>query len=355
MLAGNADFGVGTSALVLARHAGKPVVALAAIFQHSPYVIIAREEDATQGTHDLVGKRVMLEPQSDELLAYLKREGIAPEKLTRVEHSFDPQDLIDGKVDAITAYVTNQPWYLDRAKFEYHVYTPRSAGIDFYGDNLFTSEQQLHSHPERVKAFRAASLRGWQYAMAHPEEIADLIIASYSKQHSRDYLLFQAAQMQALLSPEMVEIGYMYAGRWRHIADTYAEIGLLPRNFSLEGFLYDPDPKPDLTWLYRGLVIALALLAVISALALFVRHENRRLAQYLSVRSEAVEALQAQIRITETILDNADELRRWQSVMLTREDRVQELKRELNELCRSIGEPVRYASVESQPGNGIPG
>jgi hypothetical protein len=31
--------------------------------------------------------------------------------------------------------------------------------------------------PARVKAFRAASLRGWQYAMEHPEEIVDLILA----------------------------------------------------------------------------------------------------------------------------------------------------------------------------------
>lgn len=79
----------------------------------------------------------MIAWQDEELLAYLKHEGIPADRLTRVEHSFNTQDLIDGKVDAISAYVTNQPYYLDRAGFSYHIYTPRSIGIDFYGDNLF--------------------------------------------------------------------------------------------------------------------------------------------------------------------------------------------------------------------------
>lgn len=42
-----------------------------------------------------------------------------------------------------------------------------------------------------------------------------------------------------------------------------------------------------------------------------------------------------------------EELKRWQAVMLGREDRVQELKREVNELCRRLGEPIRYPSQES--------
>jgi PAS domain S-box-containing protein len=46
----------------------------------------------------------------------------------------------------------------------------------------------------------------------------------------------------------------------------------------------------------------------------------------------------------EQIRSQLDELQRWQDVMLNREDRVQELKREVNELCRRVGETVRYPS-----------
>lgn len=287
VLDGKAEFGVGTSALLLQRKAGKPVVALAVIFQHSPYVLIARQMSATPAIHDLTGKRVMLEPQADELLAYLKKEGIPLSRITQVEHSYDPQDLIDGKIDAIAGYATNQPYYLHRARFPYQIYTPRSTGIDFYGDNLFTTEQELESHPERAKVFRAASLRGWKYATEHPEEMADLILAKYSRRHTRDYFLFEAKQTIALIHPELIEVGYMNAGRWRHIADTYADIGMLPRDFSLDGFLYDPNPQRDLAWLYRGL--AAMLLSGIIAGTLIILRKSKQMNRKLEDRVAAAQ------------------------------------------------------------------
>jgi diguanylate cyclase (GGDEF)-like protein/PAS domain S-box-containing protein len=37
----------------------------------------------------------------------------------------------------------------------------------------------------------------------------------------------------------------MNPGRWRHIADVYADLGMIERDFSLGGFLYDPAPRTD--------------------------------------------------------------------------------------------------------------
>jgi hypothetical protein len=48
------------------------------------------------------------------------------------------------------------------------------------------------------------------------------------------------------------------------------------------------------------------------------------------------------------IQQQLDELRRWQAVMLEREDRNMKLKREVNELVRRLGEPIRYPSQESE-------
>ena len=54
-------------------------------------------------------------------------------------------------------------------------------------------------------------------------------------------------------------------------------------------------------------------------------------------------------RAEKKIKSQLEELQRWQDVMLGREDRVQELKREVNELCRRTGETVRYPSQEAGP------
>jgi diguanylate cyclase (GGDEF)-like protein/PAS domain S-box-containing protein len=279
VMAGRTQYGVGSSSLLLARQAGKPVVVLAAVFQHSPLVLIARQKHPLQAIHDLAGMPVMLEPQSEELIAYLRRERVPLDQFQLRAHSYSIKDLVDGKVAAMSAYASNEPYELEQAHVPYQMYTPRSAGIDFYGDNLFTSERELADHPERVEAFRAASLRGWQYAMAHPGEIADLIRGRYDPGLTRDFLLFEASRMADLMRTDLIEVGYMVPGRWRHIADTYAELGLMQADFPLEGFLYRIPVDRALNQAQRRLILALVTLGLGVLITVYILRINRQLAR----------------------------------------------------------------------------
>ncbi len=297
---GKADFGVGTSSLLLERHAGVPVVALAVIFQHSPLVLVARQNQPLQSVHDLKGKRVMFEAQSSELKAYLRQEGINDAALQALPHSFNTRDLIEGRVDGMTAYSTNELFDLDNAGFAYQTYSPRAVGIDFYGDNLFTTERQIKENPARVAAFRTASLKGWQYAMAHPDEIIDLILAKYSKHRPRAFYEFEAQQMVPLLQSSLVEVGYMNPGRWQHIAQTYSALGLLPKNVSLDGFLYYTTPSSSIWSPYFG--GALALLLGMTLLASYILRTNRRLATSLATQKQVQQALSESKQLYQSIL-----------------------------------------------------
>jgi diguanylate cyclase (GGDEF)-like protein/PAS domain S-box-containing protein len=297
---GKADFGVGASSLLLERQAGVPVVALAVIFQHSPLVLVARQNRPLQSVHDLKGKRVMFEAQSSELKAYLRQEGIDDAALQALPHSFNTRDLIEGRVDGMTAYSTNELFDLDNAGFAYQTYSPRAVGIDFYGDNLFTTERQIKENPARVAAFRTASLKGWQYAMAHPDEIIDLILAKYSKHRARAFYEFEAQQMVPLLQSSLVEVGYMNPGRWQHIAQTYSALGLLPKNVSLDGFLYDTTPSSSIWSPYFG--GALALLLGMTLLASYILRTNRRLATSLATQKQVQQALSESKQLYQSIL-----------------------------------------------------
>ena len=298
---GRAQYGVGTSGLLLSRASGKPVVVLAVIFQQSPYEIYASPQIHT--LQDLVGKRLMLEPQTEELLALLKKEGVPLEHIELLPHSFDADGLMTGKADAISGYISNEPYYFLQAGFMYQTFRPRSAGIDFYGDNLFTSEQELRDNPARVRAFRSASLKGWQYARSHRNEMIDLIRERYSPHSSEDYLHFEADQMIPLLQPDLIEIGYMNPLRWRHIADTYAELGLFPGDYSLKGFLYEPDIQ-NLDWFYRILGVALILLVVFVVVEFYVYMLNRRLSLTLEKsRKTEEEALRKSERRLSDVID----------------------------------------------------
>lgn len=276
---GRIPFGMAGSSLVVNRAQGQPVVALAALMQHSAVGLLARKGAGIDSVHDLVGKRLAISfDTADEIRAYLQSQGLAPSAYNRQEKHLDLHDLAAGRADAISVYVSNELFLAQDHIDDYVLLTPRSAGIDLFGNVLFTNETTLMTRPELVKAFRKATLKGWEYALAHPEEVADIILARYNSQgKSREHLLFEAAKLRELTRPDIVEPGYMSPGRWRHVADVYAGQGRIPANFDLTGFVYDPDAKPDLTWLYWTLAGTLLALAVTGGILWQFHRLNTRL------------------------------------------------------------------------------
>ena len=291
VLAGEAEFGVGTSELVLLRSQGEPVVALAAIFQHSPQILLARRDAGIATIHDLAGRTVMIEPQAADLLAYLQKEGLSLDSLKLVPHTYSPFALISGSVAAISAYETDELFLVQQAGVDVLEFSPRTGGIDFYGDVLFTTEEQILKHPERAAAFRAASLRGWQYAMSHPDEMVNLILTKYTTRHSRAHLEFEAERMQGLMRMDLVEIGHMYPGRWQHIAAVYQDLGMMTGLVDLDKFIYDPDRPPDLTWFVWTAGLAIGVATLLALILVPVTYLNRRLKAEVARRRRYQSAL----------------------------------------------------------------
>ncbi len=289
---GRAEFGIGTSELVVARSQGKPVVVLGAIFQHSPFIFLVRKNSGITNVQELAGKKVAIEPQAAELLAYLKYEGLDLKQIDAIPHPYDTAPLISGEIDAMSAYSTDEPFKLKQAGVDYLMFDPRAGGIDFYGDTLFTSEAQIKNHPARVRAFLDASLKGWKYALAHPDEITNLIYSKYSQRHSLEHLRFEAAASRRLIMPDIVEIGYINPGRWKFIADTYVELGLMPAGYSYsDGFLYERNPRPLLQRYYAVIGGLAALLLVVGAIGFRFYKLNRNLKWQISEREKAAREL----------------------------------------------------------------
>lgn len=113
----------------------------------------------------------------------------------------------------MVAYSTNEPFTLIQLGVPYQTLSPRAYGFDFYGDNRCTSAEQIKAHPDQTRAFLAASLKGWDYALAHKEETVDLILKRYSQQKPRDALLFEATQSETLIQPRLIPLGSQTAER----------------------------------------------------------------------------------------------------------------------------------------------
>ncbi|WP_150046735.1 ABC transporter substrate-binding protein [Methylomonas rhizoryzae] len=276
VVAGLADFGVSNSQLILERGKRQPVVVLAPIIQHSPLSLVVKRDSGISTVADLAGKRLMIGPDDAELQAYFRDSGLKAGDYQRQVHSQDVHDLIDDRTDGLSAYTPDQPYTLYKAGVDYLELRAINAGIDFYGDTLFTSEDYLSRHPEQVSAFRAASLKGWAYAMQHPEEVALLIHQRYAPDRSMEHLLWEAMQYRPFIMADLIELGHNSVSRWRHIADVYIRLGMLPADFDMRGMFYQTEAL-DFGRVYPWLIGLAVLVLLFAGFAAFAQHGRRTL------------------------------------------------------------------------------
>jgi PAS domain S-box-containing protein len=247
VVAGEAEYGITDAGLLLLRLQGKPVVMMAQIFQYSPLVFVSLRESGIRTPTDLLGKRVMTDDLgfSDASLkaTVLKTLGHL-DKVEWVTHTYRMEDLVEKRVDAMLAYSTNEPFWYKEQGIDVITIDPRDYGIDFYGDNIFTTETEIKLHPDRVEKMRRASLKGWKYALEHKDEIIDLIMRKYNTQKwTREHLQFEAEQTEKIINPRFFEIGHFEPSRYQKIAGIYTELSIADRFTVDSGFYYSATEK----------------------------------------------------------------------------------------------------------------
>ena len=287
---GRADFGVGTSALLVHRAHGDDFVVLGQIFQHSAAILLTPRRTGIRSVAGMAGRRFMYSNQHGDMLALLGKNGISEKNIIQVPHQGDARDLIEGKADVMMAYSFNEPFILEQVGEPYLIFSPQTYGIDFYGDNFFTTRAEIEARPELVEKFREASLRGWRYALDHKGEIADLILARYSREKSRDWLMFEANQLDTLIQPNVIELGYQSPSRWQHISDLFTELGMLPDDFDPTRIIYAPDPPDRYGLLFGTLFFSCSVIAVLIGIVVKFRQLNGNLLAEVTERKCAEEA-----------------------------------------------------------------
>jgi len=292
-----AQFGVTDSEVLVDFTTGKPVVVLGVIFQHSPSILLTRTDSHINSPRDLKGKNIMYLGSSEaDIRALLMTEGINESEFRQQAHTWNIDDLIEGRTDAMLAYLTNEPFLMNQKGIPSNIIRPIRYGIDLYGDCLITSQAMAQSDPELVEGFMRASFKGWEYAMEHTEEIVALIHSKYNSNKSYAHLMFEAETMRELIMPKLVQIGSMNPTRWQHIAEVFAKVGLLEPNIPLEGLLYVPKQQRTLQWLNRWTpyLAVLGTIVVMAVLALLLF--NRRLQRSVATRTRMLELNRKSLR-----------------------------------------------------------
>lgn len=311
---GDVDFIVEGCEGVLARLQGKPIILLASIFQHSSNVIITLSDNITD-PHDLIGKKIAL-GMDPEVMAMLRSEGVGYDSVVYARVKDRVGALMNGEIDALLTYLSDGPYRLKQAKIPYNQIRPKSYGVDFYGDALYTNEHWAKYAPRQVEAFREASLRGWQYAMENQDEIIQLIHEKYATDLTLDYLKFEASQMQGLIMPELIQVGHINPGRIKQIAQIFVDLNMATEVNHLDDFVFSGAESIESKTLYYvvGILASIGILLMLGSVSLY--QFNRRLRWAVRQQTGALEKVNAEL------LEDIDRRRKAEKALLESEKRL---------------------------------
>ncbi len=242
---GESEYGVSDSSLIVERLQKNPVVLITQIFQYSPLVLISHKESNITTPYEMIGKKLMYSVNGTGDTPFkaliLKTIGSFDKIITSEFTSY--QDFIDKKVDVTSAYATSQPYWLKKQGIEVNIIDPKSYGINFYGDNLFSTQKELDKHPLRVEKMRRATLKGWKYALSHQDELIDIILQKYAPSKHRDFLEFEARGIYQMIMPDLTDLGTFSKDRYAQVAKTYYQLGIVESDKIPEDFFYKKRQK----------------------------------------------------------------------------------------------------------------
>ena len=174
---GVAQFGIAQPVdLILARAAGKSVRGIAAIFQRSPIVFFALQNTNITRPQDFIGKKIRTAVTIDQTLhAMMTKEGITPDQYQTVNLPSDIKQFASGETPIWGGYINVFVLEVQKAGYKVNIITPDDYGIHSYGDVLITNDDLIRKNPDLVQRFMRATLKGWTYALEHPEEIGTYV------------------------------------------------------------------------------------------------------------------------------------------------------------------------------------
>lgn len=192
------------------------LIAVAIVFDKSPFTIITLKNKGIQSLKDLTGKKLGA-PAGDSprrLWPILAKEaGVAPQSVTwtTMEPQLRETFLVQNQVDAISGFVTSAYPNIIKAGVkpeDIEVFYYSKNGLDFYGSAVITTEKFAQENPEVVKAFLKAYIKGMQEAIANPDAALQDVLALGKEQGQildpeTEALRLKIAQDNLIITPEV--------------------------------------------------------------------------------------------------------------------------------------------------------
>ncbi|MBC7799719.1 MAG: ABC transporter substrate-binding protein [Gemmatimonadaceae bacterium] len=253
LLAGRLDFNLASNAFLALNLAQEnlPFVAIAAMFQRDPAVLLAHPGQGNDSFEALRGKPIMI--GADTRVGWWNflraRFGYTDAQIRPYTFSLAP--FLADKRAVQQGYVSSEPLAIKReAGFDPVVLLLADAGFDGYGSLITTSNKLLADRPDVAQRFLDASIEGWYTYLYGDPAAANALIKRENPEMTDELLAFGRT---ALVERGIIDsgdtltlgIGAMNDARWQTFYQSMADQGLYPRTL-------DPKRAYTLQFVNKG-------------------------------------------------------------------------------------------------------
>lgn len=235
---GKADFGVSfqdSMAPALVGSSALPITAVAAVLQHNTSGIVSRKGEGMDRPRGLEGKKYAtwdLDVEKAMLKDVVEADGGDFSKVLLIPSTVtDEVSALKSKsVDAIWIFYGWAGIATEVAGLptDYFAFKDINPVFDYYTPVIIANNDFLKEHPDTAKAFLNALRKGYEYAIANPDDAAEILMqAAPELKDSRDLVVKSQEYLAGQYKADVSRWGEIDAGRWNAFYNWLNDSGLV--------------------------------------------------------------------------------------------------------------------------------
>lgn len=210
-------------AALAAREKGLPMVNIAQPFKSSGMMLTCRKDAGVTTTADFADKTLGVWFFGNEFpfLSWMNKLGLATDGsaggVTVLKQGFNVDPILQGQAACVSTMTYNEYWQVIDAGLtpeELQVFKYEDQGVATLEDGLYVLEDKLTdaAFEDKMVRFVRASMKGWKYAEANPDEAADIVLendgsGAQTEEHQRR-MMGEVAKLTAGSNGALVEADY---------------------------------------------------------------------------------------------------------------------------------------------------
>jgi NitT/TauT family transport system substrate-binding protein len=240
LASGTIDFNMGSNSFSALNYVKNniPMVAVGAIFQKDPQVLIAHAGQGNDSLPALKGKPILISPVARAgYWQFLRvKFGYTDDQIRT--YTFNMAPFLADKTAIQQGYLTSEPYKLQKAGANIVVMLLADGGYSTYSNTIETSWKLVNEKPDLVQRFVNGTIEGWYSYLSGDPAPANALIKKENADMTDDQIAYSLGAMKKhgltdSGDAEKLGIGAMTDARWKDFHSIMVEAGLYAPDLDL--------------------------------------------------------------------------------------------------------------------------